>query len=90
MQPKRILEHLEGLAEKLGIEIVYEKLGGEDLRVTGGLCRVRGTFKIFVDRSETVEGRIEVVARALASFDTEQFYLVPQIREILDKAQGGV
>jgi len=87
MQAREILEYLEDLAEKLGVEIVYEKLGDEEFRVRGGLCKVKGTHKIFMDRSERVEDRIEILARALSSFDTEGVYLLPYIRGILEKAQ---
>ena len=87
MESRKVLEYLEELAEKLGVEIVYEKLGEEELSVGGGLCKVRGTYKIFMDRSETMEGRVEILARALSSFDTEKVYLLPFIRKILEKAQ---
>lgn len=87
MQAKKVLEYLEDLTEKLGVEIIYEKLGEEDIRVRGGLCKVKGTYKIFMDRSETMERQIETLARALSSFNTEEVYLLPHIREILEKAQ---
>lgn len=87
MEARKVLEYLEDLAERLGVEIAYERLGEEDFRARGGLCRFKGTYKIFVDRSETVEGQIEILARALASFNTEEVYLLPHIREILEKAQ---
>ena len=87
MQARKVLEYLEDLAEKLGVEIVYEKLGDEDFRVRSGLCKVKGTHKIFMDRSERVEDRIEILARALSCFDTEGVYLLPYIRGILEKAQ---
>jgi len=87
MESGKVLEYLEELAEKLGVEIVCEKLGEGELSVGGGLCKVRGTYKIFMDRSETMEGRVEILARALSSFDTEEVYLLPFIRKILEKAQ---
>ncbi len=87
MESRKVLEYLEELAEKLGVEIVYEKLGEGELSVGGGLCKVRGTYKIFMDRSETMEGRVEILARALSSFDTEKVYILPFIRKILEKAQ---
>jgi len=37
MQHRKILEYLEELALKLGVEIVYEKLEGEDFPAGGGL-----------------------------------------------------
>ena len=87
MQPRQVLEYLEDLAERLGVEIVYEKLGGEEFRVRGGLCKFRGRYKIFMDPSETVEGQIKILAKALSSFNTEDVYLLPHIRGILEKAQ---
>jgi len=86
MQSWQVLEYLEGLAERLGVEIVYQKLGDEELSVRGGLCRVNGTFKIFIDRSQSIEDQIKVVAQGLASFDTEEVYLFPYIREVLENA----
>jgi hypothetical protein len=88
MDSRKILEYLEELALKLGVEIVYEKLEGEDFPVGGGLCKVKGVYKIFMDRSEPLEGQIKILAHALSSFDTEEVYILPFIREILDKAQS--
>jgi hypothetical protein len=88
MQSTQVLEHLEDLAERLGVEIVYQKLGEDDFPVRGGLCKVNGTFKVFIDRSKTVEDQIKILASGLSSFDTEEVYLFPYIREILDKARG--
>jgi hypothetical protein len=87
MEAKKVLEYLEELAEKLAVEIVYEQLGAEDFRAKGGLCRVRGTYKIFMDRSESIEGQIEILARALSFFNTDDVYLLPHIRDTLEKAR---
>jgi hypothetical protein len=87
MQSRQVLEHLEDLAERLGVEIVYQKLGEEEFSAGGGLCKVNGTFKVFVDRSKVVEDQIKILARGLSTFDTEKVYLFPYIREILDKAR---
>lgn len=87
MQSRQVLEYLEDLAEKLGIEIVDEKLGDPEFSIKGGLCKVKGTFKIYVDRSKSSEDQIAILSRALSFFDTEEMYLLPYIREILDKAR---
>ena len=81
------MEYLEDLALKLGVEVVYEKLENKDFLATGGLCKVKGKYKIFIDRSETIERRTEILARALSSFDRENVYILPYIREILQKAR---
>jgi len=87
MQNSKILQYLEDLAFRLGIEIVNEKLGGTDFYTKGGLCKVRGSYKIFMDPAVPIEDRIEILARSLSSFHTEEVYLLPLIREILEKAQ---
>ncbi|KAF0122914.1 MAG: hypothetical protein FD151_562 [bacterium] len=87
MQPRKVLESLEYLAEKLGVEIVYEKLGDEEFSVRGGLCKVQKTYKIFMTRSEPVDSQIKILARALSFFNTENIYLLPFIREILEMSR---
>jgi hypothetical protein len=87
MQSSQVLEYLEDLAERLGVEIVYQKLGEEDFSVKGGLCKINGTFKIFIDQSESLEDQITIVAQGLSSFDTEEVYLFPYIRDVLEKAR---
>ena len=87
MQNNKVLEYLEDLTFRLGIEIVNEKLGGADFSIEGGLCKVKGVYKIFIDPSAPIEVQIEILARALSSFQIEEVYLLPFIREILEKAQ---
>ena len=87
MEYGKVLEYLEDLALKLGVEVVYEKLENKDFLATGGLCKVKGAYKIYIDRSETIERRIKILARALSSFDREGVYILPYIREILEKAR---
>ncbi len=87
MRNSKVLGYLEDLASRLGIDIVYEKLGGADFSIDEGLCKVKGVYKIFMDPSTPIEVRIAILARALSSFNTEELYLLPFIREILEKAQ---
>jgi hypothetical protein len=87
MKSGQVLEYLEDLAEKLGIEIVYQKLGEEEFSVRGGLCKVKGIFKIFIDRSKSLEDQIHTVAQGLSFFDTDEIYLFPYIRDVLEKAR---
>ena len=88
MQPKQVLEYLEELAERLGIEIVYEKLGEDEFSISGGLCKINETYKIYIDRSKKQEDQIATLARALSSFNTDEVYLFPYIRDILEKARS--
>ena len=87
MRSSQILEYLEDLATRLGVEIIYQKLGEEEFSVKGGLCKINGAFKIFIDRSQSIEDQIHIVAKGLSYFDTEAFYLFPYIRDVLEKAR---
>ena len=87
MEPYKVLEHLEGFAHKLGVEVVYQRLGTDEYSTVGGLCKVKGTYKVFLDRSEPIERRIQILARALSSFDRDDVYVLPFVREILERVQ---
>lgn len=87
MEPYKILEHLEGLARKLGVEVAYRRLGADEYSTGGGLCKLKGTYKVFLDRSEPIERRIQILARALSSFNRDDIYVLPLVREILERVQ---
>ena len=87
MESYKVLEHLEGLAHKLGVEVVYQRLGTDEYSSEGGLCKVKGAYKVFLDRSEPIERRIQILAKALSSFNRDEVYVLPFVREILERVQ---
>jgi hypothetical protein len=88
MEPYKVLEHLEELGRKLCVEVVYQRLGTDEYSTEGGLCKVKGIYKVFLDPSDPVEKHIHILARALSSFNRDEVYVLPFVREILEKAQG--
>jgi hypothetical protein len=88
IQSRQILEHLEELATRLGVEIVYQRLEEEDFSVKGGLCKINGSFKVFIDRSKPIDEQIKILARGLSTFNIEEVYLFPYVREIIHKARN--
>jgi hypothetical protein len=80
-----VLVSLEEAAEKLGVKVSYESLaetvGG------GGLCKVKGTYRIIIDKRGTVGEKLSTLARALAGFDLEGIYLKPEAREMVAQYQ---
>ncbi|MBA3821549.1 MAG: hypothetical protein H0X17_21880 [Deltaproteobacteria bacterium] len=63
MKPEVLLELLENAADQLGIRVTYEPL--QSSVVNGGLCRVKGEYRIIVDKRTTVEERVVTVATAI-------------------------
>ena len=82
MDSEGVLMCLEELADKLGIEVRWDTLAGP-----GGLCELRGKRILMVDRDLDDLSRIDVMASALCDEPIEDMYILPEIREILDKAK---
>jgi len=85
MELHTVLGHLEDLARKLGVQVVYQRLAAEEYSSEGGLCKVKGEYKIFLDRSYPIETRIQILARTLSSFERNHVYVLPLVREILER-----
>ena len=91
MKPEVVLELLEATAEQLHVRVSYEQL--QTSVVHGGLCRVKGEYRIIVDKRASAEERVTTLATALAqvmrlrpsSTDGEEVVieLPPKVRELL-------
>jgi hypothetical protein len=64
MKPEVLLELLEAAAEQLQIRVSYEPL--QTTVVHGGLCRVKGEYRIIVDKRASAEERVTTLATAIA------------------------
>jgi hypothetical protein len=82
-----LLNQLEELAGKLGIEIRYGNIPGEDSHRTGGLCRVKGQYVLIIHSRLTVKEKIAVIIKTLKGFEMGDVYVMPVIRELLDKSK---
>ena len=83
-QNEKLLDQLEALAENLGIEVRFERLKKESAFFPGGLCKVKGEDIIIINSSASLDDKIEIMGKALCSFDLSQIYVLPALRELLD------
>jgi hypothetical protein len=87
MKPEVLLELLESAAGQLKVRVSYEPL--QTSVVHGGLCRVKGEYRIIVDKRASAEERVTTVAAALAQvikatkLDAAALELSPKVREVL-------
>lgn len=83
--PDVMLELLENAAEQLGIKVSYEPLqtSGIQTGLRGGLCRVKGEYRVIIDKRATNEERVTTLATALAGFDTSELELPQKVRDLL-------
>jgi hypothetical protein len=87
MDEHTIIDQLEELAGRFGIQIRYEPIKqDEDLvRIVGGLCLLRGGYVVIIDSKATMRDKIRTLAEAVKYFDLDQVYIRPALRELLDK-----
>lgn len=77
------LEALEALAESLAVSVCYEPMAGA-VTGTGGLCRVRGEYRVIIDRRLPARERIQILSTALARFDLSDIELPELVRPLFE------
>ncbi len=61
MSTKKTLDALEQACKELGVRLAYA-----DLKSEGGLCRLRDSWRLILNRRLSVESRIRLIREALA------------------------
>ncbi len=82
MDDDTICHHLEQLAAHLEIEVRYEPSAGK-----AGLCTLHGQRTIFVDERLNLKNRATALARLLCQFDSEDMFLPPVVRDLLESCR---
>jgi hypothetical protein len=85
MKPEQIYQELRDLAEKLEITVSEQNLRTAGIKVKSGLCKVKGKNLFILDKHKSIHKKIDILASELAKFPHEDFYVMPAIREILEK-----
>jgi CII-binding regulator of phage lambda lysogenization HflD len=90
MDQETIIDQLEELAGRFGIQIRYEPIKqDEDLvRIVGGLCLLRGEYVVIIDTKATMGDKIRTLSEAVKYFNLDQVYIKPALRELLDKVSA--
>jgi hypothetical protein len=86
MDDRIIIDHLEELAERFGVQIRYEamKQDEDSLNVVGGLCLLKGEYVLIINSKASAKDRIKTLAKAVKHFDLDRIYIRPDLRELLD------
>lgn len=62
-----MLQELEAAADKLGVRVSYESLSASVGH--GGLCRVKGQYRVIIDKRAGQDERAATLGEALAAID---------------------
>ena len=83
MQDTKVLMELEALAEKLGIEVIHEKLS----QSRSGLCRLYDQHMLFIERNLNEDEQVQVLVTTLSRFPLDDIQMLPGIRHLLAQHQ---
>jgi len=81
MKPKAMLEELESAAETISVKVSYEPLAATVGH--GGLCRVKGEYRVIIDKRASVQERVTTLARSLARLDLSGVTLSKSVQEMV-------
>lgn len=85
-----LLSELEEHFKQLAIRVTYEALGGE--LGSGGLCKVRGQYRVIIDKRTTPSERVAMLLPLLLRFAPEDLSVSKALRDLLSRlrpADGG-
>jgi hypothetical protein len=87
MDENTILDQLEELIEKFGVQIrhVAIKQDEDSVHVTGGLCLLKGEYVLIINSKAAIRDKIWTLGIALKQFDHDQIYIRPVLRELLER-----
>ncbi len=85
MKPEQIYQELKDLAEKLAVTVSEQNLRTAGIKVKSGLCRVKGKDLFVMDKHQSIHKKIRILAAQLADLPHEEVYVMPAVREVLDK-----
>jgi hypothetical protein len=82
-----VLDELEEVAARLGVEVRAEPFAKGLMEGRGGLCRIDGRPVVVMDEKLSAPDRVGVLAAALASLDTRGVDVPDLARTALDAAR---
>lgn len=85
MKPEQIYQHLLDVAEKVQVTVSEENLRRTGVKAKSGLCRIHGKDMYIMDKRATIRAKVSLLAACLAHWHLDDIYIVPTVREIIQK-----
>ncbi len=80
MKRQEIFEELVEVAHRF-----YERVEVTRGDFRGGECLLRGQMCLFINRNAGLDANLQVICTALASQNMEDFFLLPKLRNAIEK-----
>lgn len=85
MKAEKLYQELKALAEKLNVEVSEQNFRIAGIHVKSGLCTVKGKDMFLIDKHKPISKRIAILSEFLGEQPYDDIYIVPAVREHLDK-----
>ena len=85
MKPDQVYQELIDLAERMQITVSEQNLRTAGIKVRSGLCSVKGQNVFIMDKHKSIHKKIKILATQLAAMPHEDLYIIPAVRDLLDK-----
>ena len=85
MKPDQLYQELKDLAERMQITVSEQNLKTAGVKVKSGLCSVKGQNMFIMDKHKSIHKKIRILATQLAEIPHEDLYVIPAVRELLEK-----
>ncbi len=85
MKPEEIYQNLKDLADRLGVTVSDQNFRKAGIKVKSGHCIVMDKQYFIMDKHKTLKDKIDILLSFLITMDHEDLYLLPNIRELLNK-----
>ncbi len=67
------------------ITVSEQNLKVSGIKVRSGLCTVKGQKLFVMDKHKSVHKKIKILAIQLAQIPHDEIYIIPAVRELLEK-----
>jgi len=85
MKPEQLYQSLKDFAEKIEIDVVEHNFKNAGINVKSGLCKVKGKKIFIINKHKSVRKKIEILSDCLREIPNEDIYVLPAVRDLLDK-----
>ncbi len=86
MKPEEIYQNLKDLSDRLGVTVSDENFRKTSIKVKSGHCVVKSKQHFIMDKHKSLHDKIDILVSFLTTMDHEDLYLLPTIRELLNRS----
>jgi hypothetical protein len=85
MKPEQIYQELIGIFEKFDISVSEQNFRKTGIKVKSGYCKVKEEKRFIIDKHLKIHKKIDTLAEFIASLPHENIFIIPAVREVLNK-----